>query len=224
MNRLASHVSLPALGVMVGLSLVGCTTAEPGRDLNPVHTRTVEISVAGNHREQLILGEVYSQVLQEMGRSTNMTSRDFPGGLTRMEELRVGETDLVIGCTGMFLHALDPLRAAELSAEIEAGEIEDPLDQTYQEYLGALPGSATSPDPSSAQGCAEEARMKQVPELPQSIIPAYDRELLNRSEVEEINNVTRLLTTADLENLIAAAEEESSTSKAVADWLGYSRG
>lgn len=224
MNRLATRVLSPALGVMGVMSLVGCSNAEPGRDLNPAHAKTVEISVAGNYREQLILGEVYSQVLQEMGRSTNMSFRDAPGGLTRMEELRVGQTDLVIGCTGMFLHAMDPLRAAELSEGIKAGEFEDPLDQTYQEFLGALPGSATSPDPSSAQGCAAEARAKQVPELPQSIVPVYDRELLNRSEVEEINNVTRLLTTADLENLIEAAEEESSTSQAVADWLGYSRG
>jgi hypothetical protein len=220
MNRLLTRAALPALGLVGLLSLTACSTAEPERDPNPNHTKAVEISVPANSPEQLILGEVYAQTLQELGRSTSLSIVDSIRSTNRLDRLHSGETDMIIGCTGVFLHVLDPTRAEELSAEIAADEIEDPFDETYREFIGALPGTITSPDPSSAQGCAEEAREKQVPDLPQSVVPVYKRDLFSRTEIVELTAVTRLLTTEDLATLLETASEESSASQAVADWLG----
>ncbi|QGU04287.1 type 2 periplasmic-binding domain-containing protein [Corynebacterium comes] len=221
MNRLAARAVLPALGLVGIMSLAACSTAEPGREDNPDHTRPVRITVSPNSTEQLILGEVYSQVLEETGRSTSLSIGDSPGEVGPLERLRAGETDLVIGCTGFFLHTLDPNRAEELSTAIETGEVEDPSDETYRAFMGALPSQMTSPDPSSAQGCAAEIRDGQAPELPQSVIPVYDRGIFDREELEEVTAVTRFLTTDEIAGLVEATGEGSSVSGAVAEWLGY---
>ncbi|RSZ65465.1 hypothetical protein EAH68_01515 [Corynebacterium hylobatis] len=220
MNRLLTRAALPALGLVGLLSLSACTAAEPGRDPNPNHTKAVEISVSANSPEQLILGEVYAQTLQELGRSTNLSIVDTPHATSRLDRLRSGETDMIIGCTGVFLHTLDPVRAEELAGEIAADEVEDPFDEAYREFIGALPGNIISPDPSSAQACAEEAREKQAPDLPRSVVPVYKRELFDRTELVELTAVTRLLTTEDIATLVDSAAEESSASRAVAAWLG----
>lgn len=220
MNRLLNRAASTALGLVGLLSLGACSNAEPERDPNPNHTKAVEISVAANSPEQLILGEVYAQTLEELGRPTNLSIVDSPHTTGRLDRLQSGQTDMVIGCTGVFLHALDPVRAGELAGEIAADEIEDPFDETYREFIGALPGTITSPDPSSAQGCADEALEKGVPDLPQSVVPVYKRDLFDRTEIVELTAVTRLLTTEDLATLIESAAEESSASQAVTAWLG----
>lgn len=220
MNRLRTRVTLPALGLVGLLSLGACTAAEPGRDPNPNHTKAVEISVSANSPEQLILGEVYAQTLQELGRATNLSIIDTPHATGRLDRLRSGETDMIIGCTGVFLHRLDPVRAEELAGKIAEDEVEDPFDETYREFIGALPGNIISPDPSSAQACADEAMEKGTPDLPRSVVPLYKRELFNRTELVELTAVTRLLTTGDLTTLLESAAEESSASGAVAAWLG----
>lgn len=222
MNRLVSRAALPALGLVGVLTMTACSAAEPGREANGDHTRTVRITVGADSEEQLVLGEVYSQVLQETGRSTSLIVEDALGEGNRLELLHAGETDLIIGCTGLMLSQLDPSRAGEVSQAIEADEVEDPSDETYREFLGALPAQLTAPDPSPAQGCATEVReQQQAPELPQSVIPVYRRDLFDRTELEEITSVTRFITTDEIETLIEAADEEASVSTAVAEWLGY---
>ncbi|AJE32865.1 hypothetical protein B842_05070 [Corynebacterium humireducens NBRC 106098 = DSM 45392] len=211
--------TLAAVTLLAGLA--GCSTAEPGRSPDPDHERPVRILVSGHSPEQLILGQIYLQVLNEEGREADLISESTPQPLNRLARLREKEVDLVIGCTGNLLHRLDPVRAHELSAEIAAGKVEDPADQTHREFVGALPGSLTTTDPSSAQGCAEDVHLRQVPDLPESIVPVFSRDLFDREETAALAAVTRVLTTEEIASLIEELEKESSVSTVVAEWLGY---
>lgn len=221
MEFLATRAVLPALGLVGLLSLTGCTNAEPRGLADPDNTRPVRISVTADSPEQLVLGEVYSQVLQEAGRATSLNMEEPPYGTDRLHQLHAGETDLIIGCTGQLLHQLDRNRAEELSGEIEDGDVENPSDATYRAFMGALPTLVAAPDPSPAQGCADSAPEHRASDLPQSIIPVYVRDLFDREELKEITAVTRFITTSEMEGLIKAAEDESSVSTAVSEWLGY---
>lgn len=217
---MSRHLPLLALALAGAVTLAGCSAAEPGRAPDPDHGRPVVISVSGDSPEQLILGEIYLQTLKKQNREVSITLESSPDINTRLERLRQGAADLVIGCTGLYLDNLDPVRASELAAEIEAGEVEDPADSTYREYMGALSGDLTSPDPSSAQGCVFEARQEQLPEdLPQSIVPTYNRDLFNRDERKALTDVTRFLTTDEIAMLIEEAEGSSSAAAAVEAWL-----
>lgn len=214
MNRLVSRTALPVLGLVGALSLTACSNAEPGRGTNEDHTRAVRISVSANSPEQQVLGELYSQVLQETGRSTSLIIEDTPREGNRLELLYAAETDLIISCTGLMLHQLDPERAEELSGTIDPHE-------THREYMGALPAHLTAPDPSPAQGCSLDVLEQQVPDLPQSIIPVYRRDLFDRAELKAISSVTYTVTDEELEGLIETAGDRSSVSAAVEEWLGY---
>ncbi|GAB3696980.1 hypothetical protein [Corynebacterium nasicanis] len=208
-----------ALALAGVVTLAGCADAEPARRANPDHTRPVVISVSANSAEQLILGEIYLQTLQKQHREVSLDIEADSEQRTRLERLQEGQADLVIGCTGMYLTDLDPGRAAELAADIEADEVEDPADETYREYLGALSGGFTSPDPSSAQGCAEIVARENMPDLPQSIVPTYSRDLFDRDELKALTDVTRFLTTDEIATLVKEAREKSSASSVVEAWM-----
>mgnify|MGYP000927565414 CR=1 FL=1 len=216
MSRLAPTIALALAGAV---TLSACSTAEPGRTPDADHTRPVTVTVTGNSAEQIILGEIFFQTLQKAGREVALDSDPSSEGPHRLKNLRSGSSDLVIGCTGLFLFELDPQRAEELSAEIEAGDVEDPADTTYREFIGALPGGITAPDPSSAQGCQGSVEMADMPELPQGIVPAYNRNLFDRDERKAITDVTRFLTTEEIAALIEKARATSSASQAVQEWL-----
>lgn len=225
MNAAPSAARTPRRLVSAALAavtlLAGCSTAEPGARPDADHSRPVRILVSGNSPEQLILGQIYLQVLIEAGREADLVSEPSPQPLNRLAKLREKQADLVIGCTGSFLERMDPVRARELSAEIAAGEFEDPADQTHREFVGALPGSLTTTDPSSAQGCAEDVRVRRVPDLPENIVPVFSRDLFDREETAALSAVTRVLTTEEIDTLIEEMEKESSASKVVAEWLSY---
>ncbi|MDO5512261.1 hypothetical protein [Corynebacterium sp.] len=208
-----------ALTLVGAVTLAGCSDAEPSRIPDGDHTRPVVISVSPNSPEQVILGEIYLQTLQKQNREVILDVGAFSGQRTRLDRLQERSTDFVIGCTGMYLSNLDTPRAEELFEEIERGEIEDPADATYREYMGALNGRFTSPDPSSAQGCAEIVAREGMPELPQNIVPTFSRDLFNRQELKAITDVTRFLTTEEIAMLIEESQSTSSAATAVEAWL-----
>lgn len=205
--------------VVAGVAVTGCSVAEPGRTENVNHDRPVRILVSAHSEERILLGEVYLQVLQEAERPANLIIEPNPHD--RLDRVWEQTADLVIGCTGVFLNRLDPVRAEELAGEIADDEFEDPAHQTYREFMGALPGTLTAPDPSSAQGCADEARSNDTPDLPQSIVPVYQRDLFDREEAAAVAGVTRVLTTDEIATLVEDARTEGSVSSVVSEWLGY---
>lgn len=203
----------------VGGAFAGCTVEEPGRMKNPNHDRPVRIVVSAHSEERVVLGEIYLQVLQEAERPADLIIEARPHD--RLSLALEQSADLVVGCTGDFLRRLDPHRAVELAAEIAAGEVADPADQTYREFIGALPGTLTAPDPSSAQACADDVETTDAPDLPQSVVPVYQRDLFDREETAAVSGVTRALTTEDIETLVEDARAEGSVSAVVAEYLGY---
>ncbi len=217
--RSAALVTLAGLSTMPLLG--GCSIAEPARAPDINHDRPVRVLVSAHSPEQLILGEIYLQVLAEAGREADLVSESSPQPLDRLAQVRSGEADLVIGCTGNFLDRLDPVRARELSAEIAADTVEDPADQTHREFVGVLPGSLTTTNPSSAEGCTEEVDLRETPDLPENIVPVFSRDLFDRDETDALAAVTRLLTTEEIATLRTKLEKEGSVSTVVSEWLSY---
>lgn len=220
MIRRPARRLLAALALGATTALVACTTAEPAAPPNPVRTRPVDIFVNAHSQEQIVLGEVYHQTFQKLGRASTLNIVTESEGGTGLAELRGGPANFIIGCTGLFLHTIDPARARTLSEEIAAGEVADPAEETWNEFVGSLHSTLTAPDPSPAQGCAEEVFAVAMPDLPQSIVPVYSRSLFNRAELKEITTVTRYLTTGELQELIEETRQESSVSRVVSEWIG----
>ncbi|WP_126268746.1 hypothetical protein [Corynebacterium alimapuense] len=199
--------------------LSGCVKEQPDREQSSELIEPVVVSVDTKSLEQAILGEIYRQTLLEQGRSALLQTETAFDPDNRIDRLYSGEADLVVGCTGSFLSDLDPSGAAELSESLAALD-EGPnsavgMDQTHAEFIGSLPGFMTTTNPSSAQGCADEGDS----DLPQNIVPVFSRQIFERDELEALESVTRALTSLDLEELKAAAEEKSSVSAAVEEWL-----
>lgn len=218
-RRRITRLSAAAVALAGTATLVACSNAEPTRD--PVHTlsKPVTISVSANSMEEIVLGEIYQQVLEGQGRTANIHVDTREIKRDPIERLRSGAADMIIGCTGSLLFTQNPAEAEAISEEYARGDASpnagELIDRTYTELIGSLPGGLGAPNPSSAVGCEQQ----DVPPIPQNIVPIYHRDLLVRDEEQRINEVTRLLTTGDLAELTEEAHEEESASTAVAEWL-----
>lgn len=211
MSIRAVPVALVAL-----LSLSACTVAEPARPANPAHDRPVNIVVSGQSTEQLVLGQLYHEVLAVTDRQSNLEVRGDLDPAGQLQLLRQHRADLTVSCTGTMLDQLHPQRAGEIAGEV--GEGEDPnagdLSQlTYDEFLGALPGDLITTDPSPTQACGGEG------ELPQNIVPLFGRELFDRTELRALNEAARLLTDADLAEMIEQVKDSERVSEVVGEWV-----
>ncbi|AGF72148.1 hypothetical protein A605_05710 [Corynebacterium halotolerans YIM 70093 = DSM 44683] len=178
------------------------------------------ISVNSSSIGQMVLGEMYQQVLAGEGRQTFLSLENAAAAGDRLARLNENKADLMVGCTGHMLYQLYPEKAREISEEYVARR-DDPnagdfSQLTYDEFVGALPGYLAVPDPSSAQGCSQADG---TPELPQNIIPIYHKELFDREELKAITEAGRLLTTADLQEMAEEAERRGSVPEVVAEWV-----
>lgn len=206
--------------VLTAVSLTACAQNEPVRDVSPLQGKPVTISVNSSSVGQMVLGEMYQQVLMDKGRQTSLSLENEADALDRMGRLTENSADLIIGCTGHMLYQLHPGRAEELSEEFEAGPADpnagDLAQLTYDELVGSLPGDVTVTDPSSAQGCSGAP---DTPDLPQNIVPIFHKELFNRVETKAITEAGRLLTTADLDEMVEEAERRGSIPEVVREWV-----
>lgn len=209
------------LAVATAASLSACTTMEPHRDELEGLKRSVIMLIEPNSMEQSVLAEIYQQVLQSEGRTTSLRVDPESGVKGRIDAISSGEVDFIIDCSGPMLEYVDSAAANELAQEYAAAGANpnagDLAERTYDAFVGSLPGSLATPDPSTAEGCATEGTQR----LPHSIVPVYYRELFNRRETQALNKATRDLTTADLKELVESAQRESSISTVVAEWLAY---
>lgn len=218
-RRRITRLSTAAVALAGTATLVACSNAEPTWDPVNTLTKPVTISVSANSLEEIVLGEIYQQVLQGQGRNANIHVDTRQIKRDPIERLRSGAADMIIGCTGALLYTQNTDEAEAISEEYAQGAASpnagDLSDRTYTELIGSLPGGLGAPNPSSAVGCEQH----DLPPIPQNIVPIYHRDLLVREEEQRINEVTRLLTTGDLESLTEEAHEEESVSTAVAEWL-----
>ncbi len=201
-------------------SLTACSQNELARDESPLSAQPVTISVNSTSMGQMVLGEMYQQVLTLQGRQTSLSLESEVDALDRLSRLNEHEADLIVGCTGHLLAQLHPAKAEELSEEFRAAG-GDPnsaelSQETYDEFVGSLPGDLAVTDPSSAQGCSGAP---DTPELPQNIVPIFHKELFDREELKAITDAGRLLTTMDLHEMAEEAEHRGSVADVVSEWV-----
>ncbi|KQB86318.1 hypothetical protein [Corynebacterium lowii] len=219
MIRRCFSACLAAL-MSAALALNACSSAEPenpdAQEQQPVGMRIV---AASNSTEQQVLANLYRLAMAEENVASTVVVKDLPGD-NRLEWLMDPETDMIVGCTGELLSHSSPRQAAELSEEL-SGDDSNPNSQegfqrTYETLMGTLSYEYGVPDPSPAQGCAAEVSEGDV--LPQNILPIFRKLSVNREALKEMNRLTRLITTHDVETLIEEAESSGDIQETAQEW------
>lgn len=190
----------------------GCALQEGGAAASkPV----VSIGIDASSPEQIVLGEIYSQVLRGQGRPTAVTAvnyKDYGGAL---EVLKTQRVDFLITCTGVLLEDEDPAAAARLAADADGeGEFSE---RVYDAAVGTLPSGLRTVDPSPAQGCASVQREHDT--LPTNVIPVFKDAVFNRSELQRLNFMTRVMSTTDVQSMAEDLEKGTPLDDTIADWL-----
>ena len=171
----------------------------------------VAIGVDSASSEQVVLGEIYSQIFDQMGYASTVV--DLPAvEADPVEQLRTAGVDLVIACTGELLRSQDRAAAAALAASGEEGEALSVA--TYDAAVATFPGAVRTVDPSPAMGCADGDDT-----LPQNIIPVFQDATFDRKTTFRLNFITRVMATEDIAEAAAKVEEGEPVGEAVADWL-----
>ncbi|QYH19923.1 hypothetical protein JKI95_02210 [Corynebacterium aquatimens] len=97
---------------------VGCTV-DPDQGGSPWFQSEgripVAIGVESDSPEQVVLGEIYSRIFDQMGYAVGITSLAEGAARDGVETLRTEPVDLVVSCTGALLEAEDPAAAAALA-------------------------------------------------------------------------------------------------------------
>ncbi|QGU02376.1 hypothetical protein CKALI_07570 [Corynebacterium kalinowskii] len=212
MRGVATRWAVGATLCAVGFT-AGCAS-EPRGEMRESERDTILISINDERYQQQAFGEVITGAFVRSGREayleTERNSMDKP----RISRLESGQVDLVVGCTGEFLHYLDPALAEKLSKEYLADKAKglDPNDGTwrdkvYQAMVGSLPSTLMATDPSNAQGCDNY----EGPELPQNVVPVFRETALSRDDRGILNKVTGGISTKDLDTLFDGDQRREAT-------------
>lgn len=204
-RKFAAALSAAAL-VVSGCASEDNIYTQPRPEKTPV-----AITVDSDSTEQIVLGEIYSHVLNSQGRPTSVTAIQGVSRAAPVQVLRELRSDFVVTCTGRMLRYTDP--AAE--KELEGGDISDAeyTDRVYAAAVATLPGNMRSVDPSPAQGCGEEG------DVPQNIIPVFHTGTFDRGEMNRLNSITRALSTNRLAEMADEVESGAPAEDAIADWM-----
>lgn len=193
------------------LVVTGCASedniyTQPRPEKDPI-----AITVDSDSTEQIVLGEIYSHVLNSQGRPTSVTAVRGVSRAAPVQVLRELRTDFVVTCTGRMLRYADP--AAE--QDLGGGDMSDVeyTDRVYAAAVATLPGDMRSVDPSPAQGCGEEG------DVPQNIIPVFYKGTFDRGEMNRLNFITRALSTEKLTEMAEEVESGARVEDAIADWM-----
>jgi len=228
-RSIAGAAALAAASVF----LVGCSTADNALAAFS-DTRPVSIGIDPDSAEQVVLGEIYSEIFNSMGYAVGVTSLEDFAERDAVQLLRTQEVDLVITCTGTLLGTQDHTAARALAVSGETGE--ELSVATYDAMLGTFPADIRTVDPSPAQGCgAGYPAAKQgtapagtapagtapaaKPQLPQNIVPIFTDSKFDRKTVQRINFITRVMSTEDIAEAAERVEGGEPVRSAVAEWL-----
>ncbi|WIM68579.1 hypothetical protein QP027_04080 [Corynebacterium breve] len=204
--------------------LVGCSVEpleSPSTDHRRLQDEPISISINSGSMEQMVLGEIYHQVLRAHGRSSSLAVATKPDEQNQINRLRELDANFVIGCTGNLLGNLNPTTAKEMRDEVgivnmNTYEQIELSHEVYTEFVGSLPGDFMTIDPSPAVGC--QGAPSDI--LSQNIVPVFYKGLFDRGEINALNTITRILTTDELQRLVDRARRVGSASDVVAAWLG----
>ncbi|AQQ14970.1 hypothetical protein CGLAU_04980 [Corynebacterium glaucum] len=215
--------------------LVGCSTADNALAAFS-DTRPVSIGIDPDSAEQVVLGEIYSEIFNSMGYAVGVISLSDFAERDAVQLLRTQEVDLVISCTGTLLDAQDHAAARALAASGETGEALSVA--TYDAMQGTFPADIRTVDPSPAQGCGAGFSATQPatqpgtapaaqpgtapagkPQLPQNIVPIFTDSKFDRRTVQRINFITRVMATEDIAEAAERVEGGEPVRAAVSEWL-----
>lgn len=189
------------------LALGGCAPSE----LRSTGKAPVAIGVDAGDPQQVVLGEIYSRVLQQLGRPTSLTAADFSAGDT-LRVLKETPIDFVVTCTGRLVEETDTAAAGRLAKEAKAGA-EGISDTVYDAAVAALPGTVRTVDPSPAQSCGDGG------DLPQNVIPLFSKGVFDRGEINRLNFITRVMATDKIAQMAEEVQGGTSMEDALAAWM-----
>ncbi|WP_342319517.1 hypothetical protein [Corynebacterium mayonis] len=203
------------------LILAGCTSDRPGLPDRPGEKDTVTIAVNPYEPEQVVLAEIFHQVLTALGRNSSVTEAELDSRTSAVDIITTQNANFTFACTGVLLHKLNPGAAVRLAEEHTGQAFASGSDEasvaTYDAVVGAFPGTVMTVDPSPAQGCDENTGG--VPHLPHNIIPVFSKNMFTRAQVQRINFITRVLNTKDLMEMSEHVRAGDPVNEVVADWL-----
>lgn len=200
-----AFVSAVALG-----GLTACTEAD----------EPVKIAADPSDPEQMVLAEIYRQVVELAGRDVGIVGKQFADDGEKLDILQTRDANFAVMCVGSLVVAANPGETAALeankkdAAEGDSNDVDLAL-ATYDAAVATLPGSLTTVDPSPAHGCTHSEHA----DLPQNIIPVYEDGLFDRGVRGAISKVTRALATDDLEELVEQTEKDGDPGAAVNAWM-----
>lgn len=204
---------LSALALALIAATGGLTACSPAEE-------PVKIAADPSDPEQMVLAEIYRQVVELSGRDVGIVGKQFADDGAKLDVLQSRDANFAVMCVGALVTAANPEETAALDAKKNAANTADSNEvdlavATYAAAVGTLPGSFTTVDPSPAQGCSRTEDSG----LPQNIIPVYEAGLFDRGVRGAINKVTRALATDDLEELVEQTQEDGDPTAAVNAWM-----
>lgn len=231
-NQRWRRVATAAIVTASALSLASCTPFERpeiATVLNVGAEGTLAIAVDPASPEQLVIGEIYNQVLAAYGRPVGLAANSSFASRSPLDILKEDNVDIVVGCTGQVLTQLDPQTAASFAqpSDEAAGAADENTtssaseaerqDEVYAAMVATFPANVRSVDPSPAQACQDSEAAKQG--LPENIVPIIKDGELTRTESTRLNFITRVMSTKDIEEMTERVEAGETVRSAVAEWL-----
>ncbi|MBB3116395.1 hypothetical protein [Corynebacterium bovis] len=187
----ALRVATVAVVCVGTVGVAACGAYTPGPGPRPTdRPEVVTIGVDGS-TVQKRLAETYTRELAVNDREA--TTVAVPSSM-RVDAVRDGKVDLVIGCVGELLDVLNPDKGRQLRVMYreDGGEDTDEWrDITHSTMLSALPSDLDASDPGIAVGCDD-------PTLPQNIVAVYRRGVIDRDDRQALNWAAGGTTSEDL--------------------------
>ncbi|MBC3186162.1 hypothetical protein H7347_06180 [Corynebacterium sp. zg-331] len=217
-RRLRAQLRQTAWISATALLCASCSAAEPENpDAQEETPRVVHIVAASDSIEQQALAHLYRLAMAEENVVSTVETR--PGrGEEMLEWLRDPGVDMVVGCTGVLLGESSPHQAEELNRELADTDLDsqEAMELTYETVMGTLGYEYGVPDPSPAQGCAVSTGRRDA--LPRNILPVFRKLSVGREGFKEMNRLTRLITTHDVETLVEDAVESGDVAATAERW------
>ena len=216
-------VNYPAAGAVVCAAVsafcISCTSTPaqlPAADVN-----AVAVAVNQSSAEQVVLGQIYTAIFESMGYAVSQIEVNEADASNAIELLQREPIDLAVACTGALLEEQDRAAAAALTTSDDQGE--ELSVATYDALLGTFPAAIRTVDPSPAQGCKDPSTSAQPGDaaggLPQNLIPIFVDGKFDRSTVNRLNFITRVMATDDIAEAAERVEQGEAVETAVAEWL-----
>lgn len=183
---------------------------------------TVKIAVDPTDEEQMVLAEIYRQIIQFDGRAVGIIPMELADDSTKLDVLLAGEANFAVMCAGSLVTQTNPGEASELNRAVaDAAEeghsdnVEDIPLATYDAAVASLPTVLRTIDPSPAESCANQEHG----DLPNNIIPVFKAQLFERGVLRAMNKATRALNTEELDELVKESAKDPDPSHVVNEWI-----